>query len=135
MQKTQLNQNKHQKVSPKRVLGALVALVVFFLLLTSVIGLAEKHFAIKARIRELDAEQANLEAKKANLETMTNRLETPDGQEYVLREKYNLVRPGEQMIIVTKQDKVAGPEENQRPRVLRWWDSLLHGLGIKKDDK
>jgi len=131
MQKTQLHQ--HTKIAPKRVLASVVALLVFFLLLTSVVGLVEKHQSIRRRIGELDREQGELQAKKTSLEAINSDLESPQGKEYALRTKYNLVRPGEGMIVVTNTVPLEMSEPDTRPRVVRWWDSLLHGLGLRKE--
>ncbi len=132
MQKTQLQQKK-SSVSAKRLLGVTAALLVFFLLLTSVIGLFEKRRVIKTRIHELSVEQDSLEQKKSSLSSVNNDLESPEGKEYALRTKYNLVKPGEGMVIVTDPSKDIEPVIDTRPRVLRWWDNILHGLGIRKD--
>jgi cell division protein FtsB len=120
-------QHNNESISTKRIIGAALALVVFFLLLTSVVGLAQKYFAIKHRSRELVAEQATLAAKQNDL-AATN---TPEGTEESLRERYNYLKPGEQMIIITP-DNTLPPPPAPESTVAHWWDELLHGLGIRK---
>lgn len=127
MAKTQFTEKKHH-FSPKRLLGAMVALVVAFLLLTSVITVAQKYFAIKKHIRELESEQKILKEKKESLNTMNTFLATPEGTEKILREKYNVVKPGESIIVVVEPDIVL-PQE-PASRVSRWWHALVEMLGF-----
>ncbi len=131
MAKKQFPQNHQQSVSPKRILAMLASLVVFFLLLTSVIGLGEKYFALRARSKELAAQQVQLAAKQKELEQTNAYLDTPEGTEQVLRERYNYIKPGEQMIVITPDPSATPPP--QPTGVAHWWDELLQGLGLKKD--
>jgi cell division protein FtsB len=132
MEKTQLhNRQKKIHISPKRLLGALLSLIVFFILLTSVIGLAEKHFAMRSRIKELHAQERELKEKQKDLTQMNSELETLEGKEFALRTKYNVVKPGEEMIVVTQEKEIE--YKDTRPRMRRWWDSIIEGLGLKSD--
>jgi cell division protein FtsB len=132
MVKKQFPQSAQHTVSPKHILGAVVALVIFFLLLTSVIGLAQKYFAIRERSKELAAEQVTLKQKQADLTATNAYLATPEGTEQSLRERYDYVKPGEQMIVVTP-DADTTPPAPEPTGVAHWWDELLRGLGIRKD--
>jgi cell division protein FtsB len=127
MAKTQFTEKKHQ-LSPKDSLGALVALVVAFLLLASVITVAQKYFTIKKHIRELSAEQKILKEKKESLNTMNAFLSTPEGTEKILREKYNVVKPGEGIVVVVDPE-ITLPQQ-PASRVSRWWHALVEMLGI-----
>lgn len=131
MAKKQFQQSGAPAISSKRILGALIALVVFFLLLMSVIRLAEKYFAIKTRSRELQEEQTTLTAKQNELVQTNAYLATPGGTEQSLRERYNYLKPGEEMIIITP-DTSPAPLPPPSSGIGHWWDELLHGLGIRK---
>lgn len=130
MAKKQFPENHHQSVSPKRILGTLVALVVFFLLLTSVIGLGQKYFTLKSRSGELKEEQAELSQKEKTLSETNAYLATPEGTEESLRQRYNYIKPGEQMIVITPDTSTTPPPE--KTGIVHWWDELLQGLGIRK---
>lgn len=131
MAKTQFTPPK-QRFSHRRILAALAALTIAFLLLTSVINIASKYFTIKRHIKELNEEQIALKNKQATL-TITNAyLATPEGQEQVLREKYGVVRPGEGVIVVTNPTPTTPPVQS-KGIVGRWWNTILHGLGIRKE--
>ncbi|MES2224601.1 MAG: septum formation initiator family protein [Patescibacteria group bacterium] len=132
MAKKQFPQSSHYAIAPKRILGSAIALVVFFLLLTSVIGLAQKYFALKARSQELTEDQARLAEKRTALTTTNAYLATPEGTEESLRERYNYIKPGEQIIVITPEQTVDA-EAEKRSVVGHWWDTVLRGLGIRKD--
>ncbi|MFZ4500557.1 MAG: hypothetical protein ACOYMZ_03675 [Minisyncoccia bacterium] len=123
----------HSKLSYKRLLGALIALIAFFMLLTSVIGLAEKYFAIKGRTRELKEKQIKLEQKELALMQENAYLETPDGQQQSLRAKFNVVQPGEEMIIITGPLVAEPVPLEKQSRFSHWWEVIVRGLGLKND--
>jgi cell division protein FtsB len=130
MAKKQFSENNY-RISPKHILGAALSLVIFFLLLTSVFGLAQKYFIIRTRGRELKAQQAALAQKEITLSTTNAYLATPSGTEQSLRERYKYIKPGEEMIVITP-DTAASPPPAPATGISRWWDVLLHGLGIRK---
>lgn len=130
MPKSQL-QRRRTAVSPKKILGAIVALLVVFILFTSVIGLTRKYLGVQKRVRALKEQEALVLEKQQNLKKITSYMETPAGEEYELRSKYNIVRPGEEVIIISEAEKL--PEEESKTIVGRWWESILKGLGLRKE--
>ena len=122
----------NSKLSSKRLLGALIALIAFFMLLTSVIGLAEKYFAIKGRTQELKTQQTKLEDKELALMEQNSYLETTDGQQQSLRAKFNVVQPGEEMIIITAPIAPEPMPIEERSRIGHWWQSVIRGIGLRK---
>src|ERR1700744_4711194 len=101
MSKTQFTTSRVTTVPPKRILGALLAFLIFFLLLMSVIRLAEKYFAVRTRNKELAAETITLQQKQTDLTNTNAYLSSPEGTEDSLRERYDYVKPGEEMIIIS----------------------------------
>ncbi len=132
MVKTQFS-HPHHTLSYKRLIAAGIALVVFFLLLTSVIGLAEKYFAIQKRTREIKNQQVVLEEKERVLTEQNAYLQTVDGQQQSLRAKFNVVNPGEEMIVITMPPDPAPLPAPEQSRIGGWWESLIRGLGFKKE--
>ena len=131
MTKTQFQNNS--RISYKTLLGTGIALVAFFVLLTSVIGLAEKYFAIKGRTKELKKQQAALIRKEESLMEQNAYLETPDGKAQVLRAKFNVVQPGEEMIVIMATPEPELPPEKEQSRIGHWWDAIVRGLGFNKE--
>lgn len=128
MPKSQLTK-KRRGVSPRRVLGAVVALVVAFILCTSVIGLLRKYSAVQGRVRTLYEQKRAAEEKKQTIQKLNQYLQTPAGEEYQLRSKYNIVKPGEELIVITESEL----QTNQKSKTImaRWWEAIVRGLGLR----
>jgi hypothetical protein len=116
-------------ISAKSALIVVVALFVLILLLSSVVDLFRKYRAIRAHIKELAIEKTYLEQKKKSVTKMNDYITSTEGKEQVFRDKYRLVHPGEGMVIITSQKPTDLPSP-QKPAVVRFWDSLMRGLGI-----
>lgn len=127
MPQTQLSSSR-RTISPRRILALGIALVVLAILLSSVVELYRKHRAIRAHISELAKDKAMLEGKYQAAVALNERIETQEGKEYILRDKYRMVKPGEGLIVVTNDDAVS-EEEVRKPAFRRFWDSILRGLG------
>lgn len=118
------------KISPRAILLLVLATIVAFLLFLSVFSVAKKYFDLRTNIKKLENEKIELEAKRNNLKEINELLNSSDGIEQSLRNKYNVIRPGEGMIIVTGTSKSNEIVENQS-RVSKWWDDIMRGLGIR----
>ncbi len=130
MAKTQFT-HKKQSISPKSLLGALVALIVVFLLMTSVVSVIGKYMTSRNHIDELTQEKQTLQAKEATLKKMNDYVATPAGTEQILRQKYNVIKPGEGVIVVADTEPTVPIQPVSR--VHRWWNAILAGVGFKKD--
>lgn len=130
MSKTQFTERR-QKFTPKRLLASMASIFVTFILLTSTINVAQKYFGIKKNIKDLNNEYSDLKQKSNDLIETNSYMVTAEGEEEALREKYNIVKPGEGMVIVSSLPEVES--KNQKSAVSRIWESILKGLGIKHD--
>ncbi len=127
MTKTQ-SDNRKRPISAKSILMAIVAILLFSLLLSSVLGLMNKYFAMRKHIKGLKQEQSALQEKKVAVTDMNNYIDTPEGQERIFRDKYRLLKQGEGLIVVTNEEVL--PENTKKPAIKRFWDSLKSGLGL-----
>jgi len=125
MAKTQFTAHHQPRISPKQLLGAVLALVLFFLLLSSVIGLAKKYFAVRTRNQELVGETKTLQQNEAELTATNAYLSSPQGEEASLREQYNYVKPGEGMIVISPAPSDA-PAPVPQSIFSRWWNEIFH---------
>lgn len=115
-------------VSPRRVVGFIVAVAIFALLASSVVELYRKHRAIRLHISDLKNDKISLEQKYTSIRDLNDRIETVEGKEYVLRDKYRLVRPGEGLIVVTAPETTL--DTTKAPALQRFWHTLLRAIGI-----
>jgi cell division protein FtsB len=107
--------------------GVLLLLVLFLLGVTAVYPLRE-HVAQEARIKQLQAKQAALDAANAQLAAEAARLKDPAYLEQLAKQRFNVVRPGEQQweIIGTPPADTPAPTPKPPPkppwhkRLWRW---------------
>ncbi len=132
MAKIQSTKNpKSSRISAKLVLAGVIAALLFSLLLSSVIGLMGKYVAMRKHIRSLKEEQASLKEKQDSVTRMNEYINTPEGKEYIFRDKYRLVKPGEQMIVITKESQKDTSIELKTRPLSRFWTNMLTGLGLR----
>lgn len=121
-----------KNLSPKSILSLLASALIAFVLFVAVFNVTTKYFGIRNNIKKLEAQKSELQIKKENLEQINQRLETQEGIEETLRDKYNVVKPGEGMIIVTNREKTKDYNDGKNA-VSRWWNDILLGIGIRKE--
>jgi uncharacterized membrane protein len=124
------NPKSVSNISPKRLLLVIISIIAFALLFSSVLDLARKHKAIKNQISLLKQEKSSLAIKKENVTNQNSYIDSPEGQEYTIRDKYRLVRPGEGMIIVTSNNPDIPVNTSKQGKIQRFWQSILKGLGL-----
>ena len=73
------------------------------LLLASYVTPLQEIVAGNARAAELSADLHQLEANNAAQKRVIEELNTPEGVERVARERYGMIRPGEQVYIVREE--------------------------------
>jgi basic membrane lipoprotein Med (substrate-binding protein (PBP1-ABC) superfamily) len=117
-------------ISAKRIILVFISIVLFALLLSSVIDLTKKYIAIRKHIDILKQEKSNLVTKKDGINKQNNYIDTPEGQEYIIRDKYRLVKPGEGMIIVTSSNQETPIDTLEKNKIKRFWQSIIKGLGL-----
>jgi cell division protein FtsB len=109
---------------------ATVAFALFALLLSSVINLFSKYRTIRLHIKELKVQEEQLKQKKSSVTAMNEYINTPEGKEEIFRDKYRVVKPGEGVIIITNEVKDSA-SPTPRPAIVRFWQDILHGLGLR----
>ncbi|HBM45587.1 MAG: hypothetical protein UT05_C0005G0017 [Parcubacteria group bacterium GW2011_GWF2_38_76] len=83
-----------------------ILLVATILLLKSVWGVYKKDSMARINMKEAEITLANLEKKKVGLEKEIAKLNTERGIEEELRRRFQVVKPGEQVLVVV--DKAEG---------------------------
>ena len=88
-----------------------VILLIFIgIVLKAVWGVYEKQKTTKDNLAKISLNLDSLRAREKMLSSEIERLKTEDGVEEEIRDKYGLVKPGEEVIIVVGGDADADPE-------------------------
>ena len=100
---------KYQKFIYSKI--TLIVLIIFiFFLLNAVWKVYRKQAVTKDNLIKTATIYESLQAREAMLSAEIERLKTEDGVEEEIRDKYGLVKPGEEVIIVVGGDADADPE-------------------------
>lgn len=121
---------KSKRISARAILMALVAILAFTLLLSSVLGLMSKYTTMRKHIKNLKLEQSTLVEKKVAVTDMNNYIDTPEGQERIFRDKFRLLKPGEGVIVVTDDEIPEVEVINKKSAFGLFWVNLKKGLGL-----
>lgn len=83
----------------------LVALVIVIIFLTNAVwGVYKKQDLTKDNLAKTAANLESLQAREKMLSSEIDRLKTEGGTEAEIREKYGLVKPGEEVIVLVEKD-------------------------------
>ena len=116
-------------VPARAIVSLLVSTVIAFLLATSVWGLAHKYLVLRADIANLKNQQQELRQKSDVLADKNVFLATPEGQEVMLRKKFNLVKPGESVVMVAPE-KIDAATVSAKASTSHFWDGIIRGMGF-----
>ena len=121
--------NKRTKSESKESLFFSVILTIIFFvvigfLVVSNIKISQKKNRLNARIEILRQEVQGLELKKHKLESQISQTEMESYLEEQARERFNLKKPGEEVVAFTKQES----EENNQQEQKTFWQKVLEKL-------
>lgn len=109
-----------------------LALIVFFCILIlfvyNIIGLLEKERETAKKKNMILANIENLRKRENTLNNEIEKLKTEEGIEETIREKYQVVKEGEKMVVIVDEEKLnKGVEENtvDSNKFLEWVKRLF----------
>lgn len=106
-----------------------VFLLAMLLVLTiSAVKLAKKQIGINKTINQLQNEKNELLDKQENLKASLSYLDTEDGKERAFREKYQLVKPGERLIVITNQENDVLEKENEKGSIFKSFVNIIKSV-------
>jgi cell division protein FtsB len=116
-----------QKRQVKRILYSRTTLVVLgviiVLLINSVWGVYKKRAISKENLNKAQASLDNLLAREETLSNEIDRLKSTAGVEEEIREKFGLVKPGEEVIIVVDAESKLTDENMVENR--NFWQKMI----------
>lgn len=104
---------------------ALFILLVF--IANAVWGIYKKQRLSKENLSQTAAVYAGLRSRGENLELEIKKLKTESGQEEEIRERYGLVKPGEEVIVIVGDD-IGQKETDSSSDGLNFWQKILNWL-------
>jgi ubiquinone/menaquinone biosynthesis C-methylase UbiE len=117
---------KKQIYSPiKTILFLFFGIIVLFITASSFISMVGKYASSRRELVLKKQEYIKLEKKKAESLALYNSLETQEGRELYIREKYRVVKPGEELIILSERDEESLDTTQKRTlwqKIKRIWE-------------
>jgi cell division protein FtsB len=99
-------------------------LIIIFFLLIKVWDVYKKQALTRDYLAKTAASLESLQAREKMLSSEIERLNTEEGTEEEIREKYGLVKPGEEVIVVVDED---GMDSNSiLPKEISFWQKLVN---------
>lgn len=122
-----------QKQRFKRKIYSLPSLVILLILVGfSVRGtweILDKKRESEQYVRELKAESEDLALRQKNLESDINYLETEEGIDEEIKERFNVSRAGEQVVIIVDPKPLPNSgEEKEKIWYKRMWNAIIDFL-------
>lgn len=123
------NQSKNSlnKIIYSKVM--VIVLLIFLVLLSySVFSLYKKRNEALTKARAAQTELSRAKAKQEQIDSSLDKLSTPEGIEDAIRDKFQVVKDGEELIVVTdpEQNKIS-EEENEKQT---FWDKIKEFFGL-----
>lgn len=110
-----------------------VLIVICTLLVISVVKISKKYIHAKSIRDDYQAELTQVQAHEAELRKNIDALSTDRGKETEIRDRYRVVKHGEQMILIVDNDKKVAeiPPESPKPvgifsRIGHWFSAIFN---------
>lgn len=89
-----------------------ILLIIIAVLLNAVYGVYKKQALSRDNLAKTELDFTKLQAREKTLSSEIGKLKTDSGTEEEIREKYGLIKPGEEVIMmVDKNDSTSSPDE------------------------
>lgn len=107
-----------------------VLIFLFVVLLRSVIVILIKNHEVQKETNFARAKQAELESKRTELETTLASMETEEGLEKEIRNKFFVVKPQENIIVITDQSVEENKEGLSNSHENSLWKRFFAWIGF-----
>lgn len=118
----EFQERKNRKKKLYSIWTLLFLLVVIFLLTRGVIGVYEKEKSTKIDLQHLESQKADLENRYDAISKQANTLQTEAGLETAIREKFDVAKKGEGVIVIV--DKTVEKQIPKKGFVDKVWDTV-----------
>ncbi len=101
-----------------------ILLIVLLLVAKGVYGVYAKETESRLEVERVKKEQDMLQSRYENIERGSEELKGQEGVEAEIRGKFDVVKPGEGVIVVVDKNPTA-IEQNKQGVLKRFWDSVM----------
>lgn len=108
-----------------------ILLIVFIFVARGVAGIYAKEHNSRMEVERLEKKKAEIETRLATVSKSADRLGTDSGIEYEIRNKFDVVKEGEGVIVVVDKE-IPLPEEEKKGFLEKFWGSVT---GVFKKDE
>ncbi len=126
---------EYQKKSTNSLWHSPLMLFIIFLLVLlfmyNMIGIVEKVRETNKKTALVNEQIEELNNREKMLSGDINRLKTDEGVEAALRDKYQLVKSGEKMVVIVDQEASAAQAVPDKPKGTSFWDFIKKLFGKK----
>ena len=117
---SQFQKQSYKKKIMYSPITLVVLAIVLVIVLYGVIGIIPKYRNAIAEKNAVLKKQAVLEERQNHLNEELNKLKTPEGFEEDIREKLNVIKDGEQVIVVVDKPVKASDQKTVPPKQTFW---------------
>lgn len=115
-----------RKAKIRRFIYSPIALFVLILLIAfmgkATWSVYTKEKESRKNLINATAELAALEARKDNITKQIERLKTPEGVEAEIRGQFQVAKPGERMVVIAEEKRVAKEEPEKQSYISKFFD-------------
>lgn len=104
----------------------IILLVIILALLKAVWGVYQKQAMTKSNLSKAEASLESLQIRERMISSEIERLKTESGREEEIREKYGLIKEGEEMIVVVDDNNSNNSGPASTP--ISFWQKVLDWL-------
>ena len=108
----------------------MVLLVIFVLFLYNMIGLVEREKETSKKKEQILAQIETLRNRESLLSKDISKLKTPEGIEETIRDKYQVTKEGEKMVVIVDSDNKDELPKEEIPANHNFWSWIKKVLKI-----
>ncbi len=112
--------SRKKQITLNTVLTCLILLAIVVFLLLNNLRIYQKRAELASIVEQLEEKEIELQDKKQELEEQIDKIHSQESLERIAREQLNLIKPGEQVVVIQKQEQEQEKEEEEEES--SFWD-------------